>query len=122
MKTNMATTSLESYYELIRSGKANTQRCAVLKCILDHHKNPHHDGITRRSIGTKLGMELGTVAGRVKELVDAGAVVEDGTVQDPRTGKQVKLIKLVGQRPKPQPDLFDDHPRAGYSGPMGQSL
>lgn len=100
MKTNMATTSLESYYELIRTGKAQTIKCKVLKCILDHHKNPLHDGITRRSIGSKLNMELGTVAGAVNSLVKAEAVVEDGTTKDPRTGKHVKLIKLVGDRPK----------------------
>lgn len=99
MKTDVALTSIESYYELIRTGKQQTLRCKVLKCILDHHKNPYHDGITRRQIGTMLGMELGTVAGRVKELLEAGAVVEDGTVVDPRTKKSVKLIKLVGGRP-----------------------
>lgn len=100
MKTDMATTSLDSYYDLVKTGKAQTIKCKVLKCILDHHKNPYHDGITRRSIGAKLGMELGTVAGAVNALVKAGAVTEDGTVQDPRTSKQVKLIKLVGKRPK----------------------
>ena len=102
MKTEVALTSIESYYELVRTGKQHTLRCKVLKCILDHHKNPYHDGITRRSIGAKIDMELGTVAGRVKELVDAGAVVEEGTVVDPRTNKSVKLIKLVGARPKPE--------------------
>ena len=96
----MNTTSLEAYYDLIKSGKAQTLRCKVLRCILDHHKTPHADGITRRQIGRELDMELGSVAGRVTELLESGAVIEEGTTTDPRTKKAVGLIKLVGDRPK----------------------
>ena len=96
----MNTTSLEAYYDLIKSGKAQTLRCKVLKCILDHHKTPHADGITRRQIGRELDMELGTVSGRVHELIESGAVIEEGTTTDPKTKKAVGLIKLVGERPK----------------------
>ena len=96
----MNTTSLEAYYDLIKSGKAQTLRCKVLKCILDYHKMPYVDGVTRRQIGRELDMELGTVAGRVNELKASGAVIESGTAIDPKTKKAVGLIKLVGERPK----------------------
>ena len=96
----MNTTSLEAYYDLIKSGKAQTLRCKVLKCILDYHKMPYVDGVTRRQIGRELDMELGTVSGRVHELLESGAVIESGTTTDPKTNKAVGLIKLVGERPK----------------------
>lgn len=105
MKTNMAMTSLQAYDELVKTGKMNTIRARVLKCILDFHENPMRDGMTRRSIGAKLNMELGTVAGAVNQLVKLGHVREEGTVIDPRTGKSVKLIKLV----RNSRDLFNDH-------------
>ena len=87
----VANTSKLAYEELVASGKAQTQRCKILKHLLINHRQ----GLTRRQIANATRLELGAVAGRVNALIKDGIVTDEDEVLDPITKKTVKLIKPV---------------------------
>lgn len=58
----------------------------------------HHGSATREELADRTRLRLSAVCGRVKSLVNSGALIERGTKTNPMTGKQNKLVALpVGQ-------------------------
>jgi predicted transcriptional regulator len=89
----VANTSKRAYEELVASGKDRTQRALILRQLLIYHR----DGLTRRQIATRTGLELGAVAGRVNALVKDGLATEADSVLDHGTKQTVKQVKPVVQ-------------------------
>lgn len=92
MRTNVAETSLQAY----RSLQAHHQLQPQEQKIMDAIK--HYGSATREELADRTGLRLSAVCGRVKALVNHGALIERGTKINPLTGKQNKLVALpVGQ-------------------------
>lgn len=88
MKTQMASTSLEAYNDMRLSGSLSRRQYEVMVCMHELRK------ATRREIAKALDWDTGSIAGRVNELVEIGALTECGTTKCKRTGKTVGVVCL----------------------------
>ncbi|MEE8043596.1 MAG: hypothetical protein V3T32_00505 [Thermodesulfobacteriota bacterium] len=96
MKTLVAETSIEAYHDLINTGTLNNKQAELIAYM------GTVGAVTRRQIAKALDWELGSVAGRVRELIDKKELEEIGTVKCPKTGKTVRLVCL----PTGQSEMF----------------
>jgi len=86
MPRHTAQTSIESYYELAEQGKLAPQCQKVYDCLRTHGP------ISIRDIHDRIGMEIGTVCGRLGDLKDYNIVRKTHlTERDSKTGKRVQL-------------------------------
>lgn len=89
------TISIEHYHDHLESGRALRQWMVILRFV---ERNAF---CTRAQVAEITGIRLSSVCGRVKELLDAGLIVESkARVICPVTGKRVH--GLVPSRRKPQ--------------------
>lgn len=86
-------TKLQSYLEVIATGKATDQRVKI--CKLLSRKQYQKKGLTRRQIANITGFELSAVCGRVNELMLCSALMYGDTCTCKTTGKTVERIKIM---------------------------
>lgn len=80
-------TSKAAYLHLVETGKASTKRNQILEYV------SRHPGCTRNAIVRGIpGMTVNCCSGRVRELLDCGALVEQGCAHDPDTGRSVNRL------------------------------
>ena len=91
MKTAVAGSSLEVYHNEIQGTEQLRQRQQILNYL-----DSHRCWVSRKWIAHVLGWEPGTVAGRVRELIDDEALVESYRKQKcPVTGRTVKFVRIA---------------------------
>lgn len=89
MKTNVRETSLKSYDAILADGTAATQAGRVLAYV---RRNP---GASRGDIERGTGIRINAVCGRVKELLEDGALFETREKIDPETRQPVMMLEAV---------------------------
>ena len=82
-------TSRQSYYKHVVTGKARSQR----QCILDFLEQ-HHIPANRRQISVMTGIAINAVCGRVNALIENGDVVVAYVAEDPITEKRVEWLEI----------------------------
>ena len=93
MKTRMAQTSLDAYYELDISPK-QAEVLAELK----------KGDCTRQQLAARLGWQINAVCGRVNELLTVKAIHVVGAAFNDGTKKANQVLSI--RKPEPVPDLF----------------
>jgi predicted transcriptional regulator len=88
----MHANSLDTYDSIIE--KLPRARAAVMACIVE--SSP----ITRQGIADQMGIPINRVTGRVRELLDSGEIIEQGTVI--YEGKPRALLKPKPLSPQQQ--------------------
>ena len=83
-----AQTSILSYYSIDKA-KVNRLQREIYNLIKGDKT------LSNRDIANTLGLEIGTVTGRVNELVDMGLIVWWAVKKDTRTNRTVKIWKAV---------------------------
>ena len=68
----MRDTSLSAYLELADAGEIGARQAEVLQFLMDHS----HDDYSRRELASLTGIELCSVTGRVRELLDRELIQE----------------------------------------------
>ena len=84
-------TSRIAYKNIIECGKATNQKKQIIKTLLSD-KEP----MSRREISAETLIELGSVSGRVNELIKLGILEETTMRRCIFSKKLVKPVKLVG--------------------------
>lgn len=90
MKTNVSETSLTTIRELRSEGKTLLQKQKIIY-FLSRFKKPR----TRAQIAIRMGIDKGSVAGRINALVKSGVVMETMKVNCPTSGRSAWLVKLT---------------------------
>ena len=86
-------TSKAAYIELNDTGKASTKRAQIMAYV------EAHPGCSRGDIVRSVpGMTVNCCSGRVRELLDSGALIEDGCTHDPITGRSVNRLFVNPER------------------------
>ena len=91
MKTNVTQTSIASY-DALRTSGFKGQHATILNRM--QPGKPY----SRRQIAMQTGLETSAVAGRVNELLEAGALVVCGTLRCPITGRTVEVVRIAEQQ------------------------
>ena len=85
----MRTTSRMAYKKLIESGKQDQQKQHIIKLLLT--ESP----LSRREISKATNIEIGSISGRVNELMKLG-VLEEATMRRCMFSKKlIKPVKIV---------------------------
>lgn len=84
-------TKAESLRKVTHS-KAETQRWQIYKVLL------RHGAMNRRRIAQLTKLEIGTVCGRVAEMLADRQVVDAGVIRCPVTGALTETLKLRPMR------------------------
>ena len=98
MRTQVAKTSLAAYRQLEHAHRLQPMEQKVID-VLKSVQRP----MTRKQIRDKSGMELSSVCGRVKSLLESGHIELRGEALDVKTGKMQELVGL----PIVQRSLFE---------------
>lgn len=86
-------TSKAAYIELNDTGKASTKRSQIMAFV------ELYPGCSRGDIVRSIpGMTVNCCSGRVRELLDSGALIEDGCAHDPITGRSVNRLFVNPER------------------------
>ena len=93
MKTNVADTSLHSYFGEVIYKMGDKQK-QVLECLM------FHGAMTNSEIAKKLGWAINTVTPRNVELRERKLIEEAGIATCSVTGRAAKLWKVVWKQPK----------------------
>lgn len=88
MKTRMAATSLDAFDSLPVKDYLQPKEQIVLTAL-------GFGPATRQELATRTGMPLCGVCGRVRSLLDKGAIEVRGTRRDPSTGKSQEVLRLT---------------------------
>ena len=109
-------TSIRAYRQAVEEGLVNDLCLRVME-VLCHAK----DAMTSREVHSKISKmpkyrhtTPNTVSPRFAELVDRGAIEEQGTDKCAISGKQAKLFKPTGKAPTKRPKKFTwrkSHPK-----------
>lgn len=92
-------TSIEAFRRQIASGDFDTQKEAVLACVVVLGDAP------RREISTRTGFEISAVCGAVNALLAACRLMDWRRVQCPVTGRSVHLVQVYDRHDlEPLPD------------------
>ncbi|MBD1412891.1 MarR family transcriptional regulator [Burkholderia contaminans] len=94
----IANTSIDSYCAHKAEGKASIQRITVLNYLRERPGV----GMTRNDLARVLRLPIQSICGRIGELKDEGLVVEGETIEDPRTHRSCKTIRIA-------PDLLTEN-------------
>lgn len=93
--------SRDHYAQLKVSGDCATQKDRVYVFMRGH---PNH---TRAELAQAMNLPLSSICGRVKELIDEGAVLESGKRRPCRvTGRNVHYLEALGADEMHQADMF----------------
>lgn len=90
MKTKVSKTSIQSYSELVKTGKQQTQQEKILDVVFEYENQK----LTSRLIADLTGIERSSVTGRLNNLVKLGFIACDEIVKCPITGKWVSVYRL----------------------------
>ena len=103
--TNVASSSREAYTEIKSTGKESNQFERIIKSLAGD-KDIAANGITRRELSVRTGMEAGVIAGRCNEMIKRELLVEDETERRKCffSKKSVKVVRLP--IPNAQSELF----------------
>ena len=86
--------SIQAYHEILADGTVRSKKARILKLV------ERIGGRTRRQLSQITGYELGTVAGRVNELIAEQKLEEVSTEVDPITNKNVGVVDRPTQGQK----------------------
>lgn len=89
----MRTTSRIAYKNIMECGKATNQKKQIIK-TLKSDKEP----MSRREIASETFIEIGSVSGRVNELIKLGILEETAMRRCILSKKLVKPVQLVGSK------------------------
>lgn len=93
--------SRDHYRQLVVSGDAITKRDQLYVFMLRHQNH------TRSELAQAIGWPINSICGRVKELIDDGAVLESGKRRECRvTGNQVHYLEALPADEMHQADMF----------------
>ena len=84
-------TSRIAYKNIIECGKASNQKRQIIKTLLSD-KEP----MSRREISSDSYIEIGSVSGRINELMKLGIVEEAQIRKCSISKKLIKPVKIVG--------------------------
>jgi len=83
------TTSKAAIIELNASGTARTKRAQIFQHV------GRYPGTTRARIARAIpGMTINCASGRVRELLECGALIEHGCEKDPVTGRSANRLYI----------------------------
>lgn len=88
MKTSVAQTSIENYYN---TDSINTFASIRRRIVSSLEKNTTY---TRREIADLVGIDYSCASGRVNELIAQGELVEVGTAPRGHRGRLVGVVRL----------------------------
>lgn len=83
-------TSVKAYRELVKSGKAKTQRDHIFNSIVTYSDNGMC--LCRSQIENITGYKINAVCGRVNELLEMGMIHVLWTAESPVTGNTVEFL------------------------------
>ena len=86
----MRDTSLSAYLDLAGKGEIAARQAEVLGFLLDHRQHDY----SRREISTLTGIELCSVTGRVKELLEMQLIAEGEQRKCRITGRTVYPVRI----------------------------
>jgi predicted HTH transcriptional regulator len=86
--TNVRATSKAAYLEEVEKGTTSANRNKLLRKVAE---NP---GVTRSELSSCTGIPINVVTPRIRELLDAGTLKEDGCKKDPLTKKSANLLYI----------------------------
>jgi len=90
MKTKVSETSIQSYNELEKTGKQQTQQERILDVVFEYG----NQNLTSRDIAQIAGIERSSVCGRLNELCELGVLTSDEFIRCSITGKWVSVYRL----------------------------
>lgn len=85
----MRQTSLSAYHQMQQSGRLLETTEMILFALMRHP-----EGLTRRELEDETGLRVNQIAGRVREMLDKGRVIEDGQRACSVTGNVVNVVKI----------------------------
>lgn len=86
-------TSKAAFLHMQETGKASTKRAQIMAYV------ELYPGCSRGDIVRSIpGMTVNCCSGRVRELLDSGALIEDGCAHDPVTGRSVNRLYVNPER------------------------
>ena len=89
----VADTSIRSYRSLLDSGRTTRRQHDILRVMVEGKT------YSRRELARLTGLEINCICGRVRELLDAGALIEAAQRKDPDTGQTIRPVALnVGEQ------------------------
>lgn len=93
---NVHPNSLETYHAILDT--LPQSRASVMSAIRKHQP------VTRQKLAALMNRPINTVTARVKELIDSGAIREDGTIYTESNKPRALLVLNV--KDEPQSELF----------------
>lgn len=93
--------SRDHYRQLVTSGDAVTKRDQLYVFMLRHQNH------TRNELAQAMNWPISSICGRVKELIDDGAVIESGKRRPCKvTGNNVHSLQALSADEMHQADMF----------------
>lgn len=102
MKTTVADTSLLAYDRLREGPQLGAQQRRVLDYLREHAGRDY----TRKELARALGLEPGTIAGRVNELIAVGLIVELPRRTCAVSGQSAHAVRASRNQPE-QAELWE---------------
>lgn len=99
MKSSVAETSYAAYQKIISTGYANVIQQRICFWLA---QNPRS---TRREISTAINIEISCISGRVRELLDAGVLIEIAPRPCKITNNKAAVLDLAYKHPLAQAEL-----------------
>ena len=96
MRTAVRENSIEAYDAIIASGRRNTQHAQIIAALAGKRQ-----GLTRAELKQATGIEISSICGRVKELLDGGTIEELPARPNP-SGRAACPLRII----PPQSELF----------------
>lgn len=87
-------TSVKAYRELVKSGKAKTQRDHIFNYLVRYSDNGMC--LCRTQLEQITGYTINAVCGRVNELLEMNMIEVFWTAESPATGKTVEFLGARG--------------------------
>lgn len=102
MKTNVRSTSLDTYREINESGLTERTTEQILECLRAHGR------LTRSQVSSYTGLNINQVTGRVKEMLKQKRLHEDDEkIICPITGYHAKRIYIISIKSDVKLDYID---------------
>lgn len=86
---NASHTSIESYYDHLKSGRAENQYRRILNAFRMRQE------FTRRELASAIGIDLSSICGRVNELIGTKQLKEGPPRKCSITGRNAKPLSLI---------------------------
>ena len=92
MKTNVAQTSLEAYWDVKKSTQG-AQHVAIMGYL---ERNRQWEDYSRRELSVALEIDLNAICGRVNELIKSGEIVECEPRPCRVSGRRINPVRRKG--------------------------